>query len=266
MFRRIMLIAVVAIFFTTGTVFAGIEWQAKIVSSRKDKETTTLVHFYAQQGNVREEFVEVGGQGGLRKQGMYWLYKGKEDMVYVVNPEEKTYMAVSFDSLMKFTSALTQLMQMKISNVNVEVKELGQETVGEYKCKHLTINSSYDMEIKIMIMKVKSHIEQTKELWGTTSIPMDEMADAFKARTFRVGIKDLDDLIEKQIEIYKDLGFVVKSVTTEKNTTKNKTETSITTMTVSDITTKNLSQDLFEIPDDYKKVELKLKPTEGGGE
>ncbi len=245
-----------------GLIFAGIQWQAKIVTSRADKEEAIISYVYAQDSNVREEYVEASGENVLMEKGHYWLYKGSENTVYIVNPDEKTYMALSIDSLAQLTGGLQQIMKMTISNAKVEVNKLDPETVGGYSCNHLKINTAYDMEMKILFIKTKSHIEQSKEIWGTTAIPISELANSFRTKSFKVGIVELDSLLGVEMAAYKDFGFTVKSVTIEKTTSGNKTETSTTEMTVSDVVTKNLSSDLFTIPADYKKVEFKL----GGGE
>jgi len=264
MTKRLILIATALFLLQTTLSFGGVEWKAQLLTKVKDKEATITTHSYAQKGMVREEYVEVGkSESPLTKKGIYWLYKGDANTVYIVDPEEKTYLALSVDSLMQFAGAITQFMKMTISNFSVEVKELGDETIDSYLCKHITINSSYDMEMKIAIMKVKSHIEQSKELWATNAISLKEFAAAFRTKPFKTGMKGLDTLIQKEMAAYKDLGFVIKSITTQKTSdVKGKiSEESITEMTISDINVKDLSDDLFTIPADYKQIEFSLKPS-----
>jgi hypothetical protein len=260
MLKRLFLIAVAFFLLQTTFVFAGVEWQAKSVTKGKGKEATILIHGYAQNGNVREEFVEVKGENRLTEKGMYWLYKGEGNTMYVVNPKEKTYMAISIDSLMQFGSEATQFMKLTISNPKVEVKQLNPETLSTYECKHMMINSAYDMEMKVVIMKTKSHVEQAQEIWAADVKAFQDMASAFKMKSFKTGMKDLDELIQKQMEPYKNLGFTIKSITTQKNTQGKKTEITTTEMTVSDIATKNVNDDLFKIPADYKQIEFGFKP------
>ena len=259
MLKRLCFILVAFFLLQTTLVFAGVEWQAKSVTKEKGKESTTLIHGYAQNGNVREEFVEVKGENPLTEKGMWWLYKGEGNTVYVVDPKEKTYIAVSLDSLMQFGGALSQFMKMTVSNLKVEVKPLNPETVSTYECKHIMINSIYDTEMKVVIMKTKSHVEQSQEIWAADIKSFQDMASAFKMKAFKTGMKDLDALIQKQMEAYKNLGFSLKSITTQKTTQGKKTEITTTEMTVSDIATKDLNQDLFKIPADYKQIEFGLK-------
>jgi hypothetical protein len=246
----------------TGWVFAGIEWDAKIVSSRAGKEELVMTHVSAQEGNLREEYIEAGTDNILMKKGSYWLYKSAENVVYIVDPEEKTFMAVSIDSLGQLLGSLGKFMQVKISNPKVEVVKLAPEKIGTYDCNHININTSYDSEMKILIMKVKSHVEQSKEVWATNAISTQELAGSFMAKSYKTGMGELDEVLAKEMEAYKDLGFTVKSVTTDKSTAGNKTETSSTEMTVSNIATKKLDSGLFVVPADYKQVTFKTAPEE----
>jgi len=238
--------------------FAGLEWQATTVSKTGGETDTTITHAYAQDGNVREEFVSVPkGTKGLNKQGSWWLYRGDSNTIYIVDPEEKAYTAVNFDSILQLTGAMSQLVQMKITNLKVEVTELPDEAVAGYQCKHIMITTSYDMEMKVMIMKVKQHSEQTREIWGTKDVALKDMAMAFNRKAFRTGMAGLDTLIQIQMEPYKEIGFFLKSITTDKTVDqkgKESIRTSATTM--SDLSTKPLSDQLFKIPDGYKKISL----------
>jgi len=261
--KNLRLCASLLLLVQTTLVFAGVEWEATIVHKVKDEVTTNIHHVYAQGGMVREEFTQVEGKSGIQKKGTWWLYKGQSNTITIVDPGEKTYFDMSFDSLMHMVGALGQLMQVKISNAANTIEELSPESVSTYLCRHVAINNSYDLEMKVLIMKVKSHIEQRKEMWTINAIPTEEVALAYSMRSIETGIKPLDSLIEKDIETYKNLGFIIKSLTTETTTTKGKSETSTAETTISNIITKDLGQDLFTIPEDYKRIEFKLP---GGGE
>ena len=257
MLKRFTIIIVAFFLLQTTAAFAGVMWKTTIVTKGKAEESTTIMQGYAQKGNVREDFVEVPkGKNAMAEKGTYYLYHGDSSMVYLVNPKDKNYMVFSVDSLMQFASSASQFMNLKITNLTTAVKELNPETVATYSCKHIMINSSYDMEMKIVFIKSKSHIDQSKELWATNAIPLQDMAGSYIAKSFKTGVKDLDALIQKETAAYENLGFVIKSITTQKTTQGKKTETSVTETTVSDIIEKNLSTDLFKIPADYERIDL----------
>jgi hypothetical protein len=256
-------IGLAVIVLVTGMGFAGIEWTSTFVRSGKGDPATDIHHVYAQSGLVREEFVQVEGKSGLGQKGTWWLYQGNNNTITIVDPDKKTYVEMSMDSLLQLVGALGQFVQMKITNATSTMQELAPESVGAYECRHVVITNAYDMEMKVLIMKVSSHIEQKKEIWATTGIPMEEVSFAYSMRSIKSGILSLDSLIDQEIETYKNMGFTVKSLTVETSTTKGKSETTTTEMTVSDVAVKDISADLFTVPADYKKVDFSMIP--GGG-
>lgn len=259
-----MLIICTLVFLCPLIVYGGIEWQAQVLTKTKDKESKMVMHGYAQKGMVREEYIEVSEEmNQLTKKGMYWLYFSDKNEVYIVDPEEKSYFVMNIDSLSKFMSALGQFIKFTISNAKIEVQELGAEQVLGIDCKHLQLHSSYDMETKIMIMKIKSHTEETKEIWATTR-HIEDISLNFSKKSFSTGIADLDSIIRKEMEVYGNIGFILKSITTNKTTdAKGKVSSeSSSEMFIENLTVKELSEDLFKIPADYKQIELNLKMEE----
>ncbi len=242
-----------------GLVFGGLEWQTRTVFKSNGKEANlVLAHCYAQAGNLREEFVVAGKSDAYQKKGSYWIYRGGTNTVIIVDPEEKTYFEMDVEQLIKFTGALAQFIKVTITNPKAEVIKLEPEDVLSYRCNHILIKSSYDIEIKVAILKSKNHVEMTKEIWSTNAIPMKEFPDSFVNKHFKTGNEELDSLLNREAELYKNAGFVLKSVTTEKNTDKKgKIEVKITEMEVSDLKTTNLPNSLFEVPAGYKKIEFK---------
>lgn len=255
---KLVVMCIALLILSASPVFAGLEWQATSVSKTGGETDTTITHAYAQAGNVREEFVKAAkGAKGFEEKGNWWLYRGDSNTVYIVDPEEKTYTALNLDSILQFTGVMNQLIQMKITNLKVEVTELPDEVVAGYQCKHIMITTSYDMEMKVMIMKVKQHSEQTREIWGTKDIALKDMAMAFNRKAFHTGMAGLDTLIQIQMEPYKEIGLFLKSLTTDKTMDqKGKESIRTRTTTMSDLSTKPLSDQLFKIPDDYKRVSL----------
>ena len=263
MLKKSLLMAAVVLAIQAAGLFAGVEWQSKITDTVKGKAKITLVHTYAQAGNVRQDFVDVKTDANpFMKEGSYWLYKGESDKVMVVDSQEKTYMEVPLESLTQMAGAMGQIVKMTITEPKVEAVAKGKETVAGYECDHLQINSSYKMETKIAFMKMQTAVEQSQELWATKAIDIKELAASFKRKSFRTGFTDLDVLMEKQMQAYKDLGFTVKSITTTKNTdNKGKSEVNVQQMDVTEVTSKNLDASLFEIPAGFTRQEFFLPGT-----
>lgn len=266
MLKRTAFILAAMMIFTVSLAQAGMIWQIDMKGDANKGETNTVAKVWAQGGLVREEFVEVTGkvQNKMQAKGMWWLYKTGTNTVYIVDPEEKTWMGVQFDSLMNLMGTIGSLISMKITNIKSEIQDLGTEKVLDYDCKHIAIVSSYDMEMKVLMMKMKSHTEKNKEIWSTNQLPMDEIAMSFREQSFKTGMKGLDSLVQIEVQNQKDLGFILKSVETQVTTDpKGKEDKSTSTMNVTGIEVKELGAEVFEIPSDYKEISLDKLP--GGG-
>jgi hypothetical protein len=253
-----ILVSVMAVLLTQSVlVFGGIEWQSKSSTKIEGKENTMVTKGLAQNGNVREEILDAGSAGnGINKKGSYYLYKGTSSKVIMVDTEEKTYTEMSLDDMM---GAMNQIIQIKVSNPKVTVTKLADETVLTYPCKHIKIASSYDMEMKIAFINTKSHVDQTQEVWGTDKIGSKDFAKLFQNKSIHSGMKELDAVMEKQMAAYKNLGFSLKTITTQNTSDASdpkKIKTTTINLTVDQISEKALSEDLFKVPADYKKTEL----------
>lgn len=260
--KRTILLAAAAMIIWAGQALAGMEWKSKITSTVKGKEAVTLINGYAQGGNVREDFIEVPkDQGDLSKKGMYWIYLGQSGKVQIVDPKKKTYFEMSLDSVLALAGVLSQVMQMTVSNAQVKVNSLAAEKVLDYDCKHLSVESAYDMEIKMLFIKSKSHIDETREMWGTSALPLTEMAASYRFKSFKLGIKELDAMLKSQAAAYQSLGFVLRSAVTQNTTDeKGKVQTTVTKMDVTEMTVKEVSADLFNVPEGYTKEEMAQIP------
>ncbi|MEO0184995.1 MAG: DUF4412 domain-containing protein [candidate division WOR-3 bacterium] len=259
--RKIIFIICVGLFLCPLILFGGIEWQAQTTTKTKDQESKVIIHGYAQKGMVREEYVDVSdGKNQLTKKGMYWLYYPDKNDIYIVDPEEKAYFVMNVDSIAKLTGALSKFVKFTISNPKIEVKKLDSENILGEDCQHIQMNTSYDMETKIMIMKVKTHTEESKEIWAT-SMHLEDISLNFSKKSFSSGIADLDSMIRKEMEAYEGVGFILKSITTNKTSdAKGKvTSESVTEMVIEKLETKDLNADLFTVPSDYKQIEFNLK-------
>lgn len=260
--KRLLQVVFVCLF-GVGLAHAGIQWTAEVVSTGKQGTTTSRMQGYAQGGMVREEYVAVDGSGNpLTKEGGYWIYNGTNNTVSIVDPEEKTYIVMSIDSLANMMGTLGSIIKVTIKNPSVEVTQLAAETIATHPCAHLKIRSAYDVETKVVIVTAKSHTEENRELWGTNAFPMEEVAFGFYQKSFQTGMADLDALIKEEMKAVANLGFIMKSVTqTTTSDDKGKvSDESNSTMTVTSIGSQDIDPVLFAIPEDYQRVNLSLIP------
>jgi len=257
--KKILMFVLVTCFFVVNA-FAGVEWVSTITirGSQKKANNEIISHVYAQKGNLKQEFRGVSNENMFYFQDGYWLYKSDTSLIYIVNDKKKTYMEMDLDALLQLTGMFGQLVKIQITNHSINTEVLPQETIEGFPCKHVKITSDYDMKVKIVFIKSSMSVHEVKEIWATPQVPgMDEVNKSFLRKDLKTGIADLDEMIRKEMEQQKDLGFPIKMITT--NIQKNKKgkikgETT-TTMTVTKIQTKTFPESVFEIPGGYERIE-----------
>jgi hypothetical protein len=243
------------------SAFAGVEWKARTITTAeaKGQSNTIIMEVFAQDGNVKQVFESVAYENEMFKKGTYWLFKAADDALYMVNPEEKTYSRLPLNAMMQMAGVVGKLVKIKIKNPVVNVEKLGTETIMGYPCMHTKMLMEYDMEVKIAIIKSKSHVKIEKEIWSTPKIKaMEEMAESFRFRDFKTGIEDLDKLIEAQVKADAGLGFPLKMITVNTSIDKKgkAKETSRQTMEVLSVGSKNFPASFFAIPSGYEEKQM----------
>lgn len=256
--KSLMFIMVVWLFAFNG--FAGVEWVSTITSHGKGKYANNeiIAHIYAEKGNLKQVFKGVSNENPFYFQDGYWLFKTNDDIIYVVNDGNKSYMEMDLDGLLQVLGMFGQLVKITITDHTIDTEVLPKETLMGYSCNHVKITTDYTMKVKIAFIKKKMIIHEVKEIWATPDMPgLDEINKSFMRKDFKTGIPDLDELIQKEMEQWKNLGFPLKVVTQQdqkgkKGKVKSK---NTTTMKVTKIQTKSFPKGFFEIPGEYDRVE-----------
>lgn len=259
--KRSFIVVLLVIF--AATAFAGVEWRTKTVTEAqaKGQSNTIVMQVFASGGNVKQVFESVADENEMFQKGSYWLFKAEDSTLYLVNPAEKTYSRLPLNALMQMTGVVGKLIKIKIKNPVINNEKLGTATVLGYPCLHNKQLMEYDMEVKVVFIKTKSHEKIEKEIWSTAKFKgMSEMAEAFRFRDFKTGMEDLDNLIEAQIKADAELGFPLKMITVNTSIDKkgNAKETSRQTMEVLSLGNKNFPASFFAIPAGYEEKQIGL--------
>jgi hypothetical protein len=174
----------------------------------------------------------------------------------VINPKKKSYYKLELEGMMKGAAGAMQgmggVMQMKISNESVDVRENGAGgDIEGFPTSKYTVTTTYDMSMKIMGMKNDQNIRMVSEIWATEKLPVDYMTFV-QQKGLKTGMADLDRLIAKQSAAMK--GFPLKQIMTTTSTAANgKAQTTVMTLTVTNIAKATIGADQFEIPAGYKQ-------------
>lgn len=258
--KKAILIGLFILIFAA-SAFAGVEWKTKMVTEAqaKGQSNTIVAQVFASGGNVKQVFESVNNENEMFKKGAYWLFKAADNSLYIVNPAEKTYSRLPLNAMMQMAGVVGKLVKIKIKNPVINNEKLGTAVVMGYPCQHSKQLMEYDMEVKIAIIKSKSHVKIEKEIWSTPKIrAMAEMGEAFRFRDFKTGIEDLDKLIEEQVKADAELGFPLKMITVNTSIDKkgNAKETSRQTMEVLSVGSKNFPASFFEIPAGFEEKKM----------
>jgi len=258
--KKILLFIMIIGIFTVFS-FAGIEWFTTMTTTTqkgKSPENNITSHAYAQAGNVKQVFEGVNKEDQFYFRDGYWLYRADDANIYIVNDKKSEYMVFSLDELLQMTGMMGKLVKIQITDQTVNTEVLPDETLLGYSCTHLKITSSYTMKMKIAFIKQTMAVEEEKEIWGAANLPgLQEIHKGFLKKGYKTGLPDLDELIAKQMEQQKKIGFPLKMITHSINKDKkgNVKGESTNTITVTKIESKNIPASFFEIPASYKRLE-----------
>ena len=258
--KKTIFIAMFILLFAASS-FAGVEWRTRTVTQAeaKGQSNTVVQQVFAQDGNVKIVFESGAYENEMFRKDSYWLFKAADDSLYMVNPEEKTYARLPINAMMQMAGVVGKLVKIKISNPVINVEKLGTETILGYPCLHSKMLMEYDMEVKIAIIKSKSHERIEKETWSTPKFKgMEEMAESFRFRDFKTGMEDLDALVEQQMKAEAGLGFPLKMITVSTSIGKKgkEKEKSRQVLEVLSLGSKNLPASFFEIPAGYTEKSI----------
>lgn len=258
--KKSILISMFILIFAASS-FAGVQWKARTVTQAeaKGQSNTIVQEIFAQGGNVKMVFETVAYENEMYQKGSYWLFKAADSSFYLVNPAEKTYARLPMNAMVQMAGVVGKLVKIKIKNPVINVEKLGTETVMGYPCQHSKMLMEYDMEVKIAIIKSKSHEKVEKETWSTPKFKgLEEMAESFRLRDFKTGMEDLDALVEQQMKAEADLGFPLKMITVNTSVGKKGVakEKSRQVMEVLSLGNKNLPASFFEIPAGYTEKNI----------
>jgi len=165
--------------------------------------------------------------------------------------------------LQSLSNITGSLLNLEIENPEVEVKKGTEDkNILGFPCKHIIIETSYDMKMKVLFIKSKQKVHYVSDYWIAQNFPLI-LRDWYQEKSLKIGIPQLDEIIEKETSAIKGMVLKAKRLTETINekgeTTKTYDEEEITK-----VEEKELPLNLFEVPKDLKKVELFPKDEKEG--
>jgi hypothetical protein len=202
--------------------------------------------------SARIDFVKSTSTG--MKAGTFLLTRDSGATMWVVNPEEKTYLDMA--QMMAMGSAMGGM--MKFSNPNIEklLDEPGPKLLG-YPTRHYKFRTSYTIDMMIM----KTPIVQNEEVWVAESFNDAALKAWSKAMMPNMG-GDFQKLVDAMVGRYK--GLPLKSVLTQTSQAGGKAQTSTTTTLITGIKEGTIPAATFELPSGFEKQEMSMPEMPAG--
>ena len=240
----------------SATAWAGISYDYSTVTTGEGGPGQRMVGKSVVDGaNMRIDVTE--GDGILFQSGAIVISNDGGKTLLMSDPKTKTYYELPLEQLFGALGAMLQsmggMMEMSIENHKMTVTPEGAGgKIEGYPCVKYTVDSSYDVKIKVMGMAMDSHVNSKSQVWATDELAQDYMTFV-QERGFRTGIEGIDELIEKQMSAMK--GFPLKMITDSDTTFRGRNQKTTTTMTISNVKEVNPPASTFEMPDDYSEGE-----------
>jgi hypothetical protein len=205
-----------------------------------------------------------GGRGPAAGKG-YMLTTDGGQTVFMVNPEEKTYMKWDIEKMLQGVGGVMDqmktLMQVKVTDHSVDkvADEAGPAMLG-YPTHHYKFVTRMTTETTIFGRKQTNTSTNEQEVWTTTKIEAPGFAIWRKLQSQKTGMAEVDKLVEA--ERAKGIkGIPLKSVL---STAGARGRIVKTVTEVTEITKGGIDGSVFEIPKDYKEETLEIPAEEAG--
>lgn len=247
------------------SVFAGFHYTATTTTESGRDKTVTKIEAWIDGDHAKILFLESEGNP-MAEGGSYIITTDGGQTMFLVNPEEETYMEWDMDQMLQMATDMMEsmggLMSFEITDPNVEMLEQGPgEKLMGYATSHAKYRTTYDMKMKIMGMKQVHSYDTVQELWTTDKLKDDGFGVWLRNRPPAMKDNDLGRLIDAEMEKVKGFPLKTKTVTTSKRWNKKKTkvrdeQTSTSLMEVTSLKQESVSKDTFVIPDHYTKTEM----------
>jgi hypothetical protein len=264
--KKLSVLLVVVLIAFAAQSFAGVVLVAKTTAEggRGVEQQNSVAKTWVSGDKGKTMFEESASP--LMAKGTYIITTDGGKTMYLVNPEDKTYMKWDLDSIMGMAGGAMKMMNMKFTDPKVDA--LGEEPDGliaGVPTVHYRFHTTYTMSMSFMMMKKTSKVVKEEEIWAAPKLVDAALGIWLRKTPPKTGNDDLDGLIKA--EMGKVQGFPLKRKTVTTSTDeKGKVETNTVTMEVTELQMVPVPDSTFEIPQDYKETSMMGTGEEEGEE
>jgi hypothetical protein len=216
-------------------------------------------------GKARMDFVGPPSPG--MKPGSYVILDAENASMIIVSPAEKSATVMETGSLASALNAVGQigLIKMEFSNVKSNLEDLGAgERILGHPTHHYRITRSYYLKVSVLGRTSQGTTNSVTDAWLAGDV-RDKVFETW-AQNFASSLSGLTgDGFKQFSELEKNApkGFPLRQIikTTQTND-KGETQTSTVTSEVEELSQTPIDASAFEIPKDYKVVDMKAMTAE----
>jgi hypothetical protein len=246
---------------------AGVHYKAATHTDAPSRSHVIQVEGWVAGDRARVEFQ--ASDNPFARSGTYMLTKDGGRTLYLVNPEDRTYVQWSVEGLL---GAFGGIMNgglgpmLKIEFTDPKVEKLAEEdggTIVGIPTRHYRYRTSYSMKVKVFGLGRATDVVSEQDVWVADRLQDQGLGVWLRNEPPATGNADFDKLVAAGRE--KVHGFPLKSVTVTTSTQKDKQTVTRSTMEVTELTTTTVPEERFELPAGYQERELPRSRPGGGG-
>ena len=246
------------------SVFSGYHYTAETTMNdpANKNKNTLLVESWIEGLNAKIEFKE--NDNPMAKPGTYMITNDGGKTLYLVNPEDQTYMEWDMNQLLSLAGAMGGMVKIQFDNLKTEQLETSEgDRIHGFDTTRYKHRTSYDLNMKIMGMRRIHTVITEQEAWVTDKLTDMALGVWLRNTPPSTGDEELDKLIKAEMSKIKGfpLRTKIKTITQQwnkKRTKMKREQTSYSDMTVKTFEKTSIDKSTFKIPEDYTRTESPL--------
>ncbi len=253
------IITVGLILATTASAMAGIEFTSKVTDKRG--KPVSITKGWVDGPKAKIEYVN-GQRGNGISKGSYLVSKDGGKTVYMVDPQNKSYMKFDID---KLASQVGNIMNAAGGFISLKFTDPKFKTLSDDRgpkmyglpTRHVKTETSYTVKASVFGQQNTTAISRNDEIWLTKKIQDKGMHIWTQQRTIKTGNEDIDKIIASETKRLDGIPLKVISVTT---TRENNGKPEVTTVTheITSFKRTKIASGTFEIPRDYTSTNAEV--------
>jgi hypothetical protein len=197
----------------------------------------------------------------LMKPGSYLLTKDGAHVLYLVNPEDKTYAVWDVNAMLGALGGLMNGMGpiLKLEFSDPKVEKLSEEDGGTLlglPTRHYKFRTSYGMKMKIFGFGSSADTVVDQDVWASKRLADPGFGVWLRSEPPHTGNSQFDKLVSAEAAKLRLEGFPLKTTTVSTTTQKGKQRVSRSTQEVTQLEARSIPDSTFEVPAGYKETQI----------